>query len=94
MASDLQLANDIWVNNGKPEQFDPSTTLKSSSETLFIFTNKVEASGSFYNCRFAIRSLRIKDKGIMAIADDRVILWIQESDGKVILSPEKNGIVK
>jgi hypothetical protein len=92
MASDLQIASDIWVKNGRPKDFDPSSTLKSSTEQLYVFTNGVQAAGNYYHCHFAIKSSRIEEQGFMTISDDGMLLWIRDSDGKAIVSPEKNGI--
>jgi hypothetical protein len=92
MAVGLDTAFRVWEKQGKPPMFNPSSAVKSSVERYYNFTNNVDCGGRSYHCLFAVRSELIHTPGTMAIADDGTTLWIYDKIGKVILSPEKNGI--
>lgn len=92
MASGLQSVNDYWVRQGQPVQFDPMHVVHSTSEQYFAYTNQVTYADTTNRCRFAVRSRRIHTPGIMVITEKGAFLWIYDSDGSVVISPEKNGI--
>jgi len=94
MAVGLDITKEVWEKKGRPIGFDPTSAVQSSDERYYTFTNEILVAGQAYHCRFAVRSQLIHTAGAMAITDDGTHLWIYDKDGKVILSPEKNGIEK
>jgi hypothetical protein len=92
MTVGLQTVNEYWIKHGKPKDFEPSNVMNSSWEHYYILTNVVNVAGKPYHCRFAVRSKLVHIPGAMAITDEGVILWIRDKDGKVVVSPQKNGI--
>ena len=92
MAAGLDTVKENWVKQGCPKDFQPSNAFHSSVERFYVFTNEISVAGKFYHCRFAVRSQLIHTPGAMAITDEGVLLWIRDKDGKVTISPEKNGI--
>ena len=92
MATGLESANRSWEARGKPQNFNPMSTVRSTSETYYVFTNEVKTSDATYHCRFAARSHRVPIPGALVITEENVLLWIRDSDGKVVTSPLKNGI--
>ena len=94
MAVGLDTVKAVWVKQGRLNNFDPTNAVRSSVEHFYTFTNDVSTGSQVYHCRFAVRSELIHTPGAMAIADDGTLLWIYDKDGKVIISPQKNGIEK
>lgn len=92
MAVGLDTVKEVWVKQGRLSNFDPTNAVRSSVEHYYTFTNDIIVAGQVYHCRFAGRSELIHTPGAMAIADDGTLLWIYDKDGKVIVSPHKNGI--
>ena len=92
MAVGLDTIRDIWAKLGQPSNFDPTNLVLSSVEHFYTYTNVVSLAGKDYHCRFAVRSKLIHTSGAMAITVDGVCLWIYDKDGKVIVSPQTNGI--
>ena len=92
MASGLQSVNDYWVRQGQPIEFNPMQVVHSTSEQYYSYTNQVICADITNRCRFAVRSRRIHTPGIMVITEKGAFLWIYDSDGRVVISPEKNGI--
>ena len=92
MATGLENINHVWEQRGKPQSFDPTSVVRSSSERYYVFTNEVKEAGATYRCRFAARSKRVRIPGALAITDENALLWIRDADGKVVLSPLTNGI--
>lgn len=94
MAVGLDTVREIWLKQGRMNNFDPTNVVRSSVEHFYTYTNKISVEGKNYHCRFAVRSELIHTPGAMAITDDGTCLWIYDKDGKVIVSPQKNGIVR
>lgn len=92
MAVGLDTVRGVWMKQGRPDNFNPTNVVLSSVEHFFVFTNDISVSDQIYHCRFAVRSALLCTPGLMAITDDGVLLWIYDKDGKVIVSPQKNGI--
>jgi hypothetical protein len=92
MAVGLDSVREVWVKQGRSNNFDPNNAVRSSVEHYYAFTNEISVAGQIYHCRFAVRSQLIHTPGAMAITDDGICLWIYDKDGKVIVSPQKNGI--
>jgi len=81
MAVGLDEVLHVWEKQGKTNTFNPSGVVWSSTERYYSFTNEVHDNGQVLRC-----------PGAMAITDDGTTLWIYDKSGKVIISPEKNGI--
>lgn len=92
MAVGLQSVERYWIDHGRPRDFDPSTVVRSSCEHYYVFTNTIPVAGALYHCRFAARSSLVHAKGAVTITDEGILLWIADKDGRVVVSPEKNGL--
>ena len=92
MATGLQNLNQYWEEHGQPKEFEPTNVMKSSWEVYSVFTNDFRVANNVYHCRFAARSKLVRIPGTLAITDKGVLLWIGDKDGRVVVSPEKNGI--
>ncbi|HTV40836.1 MAG TPA: hypothetical protein VMF08_09685 [Candidatus Sulfotelmatobacter sp.] len=81
---------DYWLSHGRPVGFQPSE-IGGLPEEYFVFTNAVKTTRGVLHCRFGCRLIGWP-AGVLAITDDRVVIFIRQRDGKVIFSPEVNGV--
>ena len=89
-ATVLESFREEWLRQDKPPAFDVSRFAKPPG-TYFNFTNTVSAGGRGYKCLFGARREHWP-RGILAMTEDGIILWVRKQDGTVTLSPEVNGI--
>lgn len=94
LAGQLRYLYQEWLKQGGPETFQPTNYIYSMSSTygakyqFVVFTNTVISNGIQYHCHFAKRDpTRFKKPGVIAIADEGVILWVGD-DGKIVVAPE------
>jgi hypothetical protein len=85
----LQTARDYWLNHGSPTDFQPGEVVGPSNQ-FFVYTNTVRTTNAVLHCRFGSRGYGWPP-GILAITDEGLVIWIAK-DGKVTISPEKNGV--
>jgi len=81
---------DSWNKQGRPTGFEPSSIVGASNQ-YFVFTNIITASNTVFHCRFGTSDLTYP-AGVLAIADEGVVLWIPKNGGDITISPEVNGI--
>jgi hypothetical protein len=81
---------DYWLSHGRPAGFQPSE-VGGLPEKYFVYTNIVTTRRGVLHCLFACRE-PVWPPGVLAITDDRLVVFIRERDGKVIFSPEDNGV--
>jgi len=86
----LRYAQDYWVSHGRPRGFQLSEIIGPPG-TFFVFTNMVNTTNGALHCRFGARWPGWPP-GVLAITDEKLLIFIRERDGKVIFSPEINGV--
>jgi hypothetical protein len=89
-AMNLKWAEEYWVSQGRPADFDPGKLL-GPTNVFFVFTNEVTITNTLFHCRFGVRESEWP-AGVLAVTDGGIIVWIRDRDGKVIVSPEINGV--
>jgi hypothetical protein len=87
--ADLKGIYMAWVRDGKPSSINITNYVgsNSSGSSFFACTNAVVAGTNVFHCRFACRSPVFRRKGVIAISDEQVLLWIGD-DSKIVVSPE------
>ena len=86
----LKYAQDYWLSHGRPPGFQLSEVI-GPPDDFFVFTNTVKTTNGVLHCRFGSRSPGWPP-GVLAITDEKLLVFIRERDGKVIFSPEINGV--
>jgi hypothetical protein len=76
-----------WVRDGRPSEINMSNYI-SSENHYFVFTNIYTIQNNAYHCRFAVRSEYFRRRGVLAITDEKLLLWIYDDRESVIVSPE------
>jgi hypothetical protein len=89
-AEALRYVYQRWVSEGKPPDFDMARFVQPRGE-FFPYTNTVTFNGAPHSCRFGSRRPGFP-KGVLAITEDGVVVWIRDSDGEVTLKPDDIGI--
>jgi hypothetical protein len=92
LGDNLNFLYTSWEKAGRPNSFQISDYLESHPASYFIYTNTIRVGENVYHCRFGARSPNFMASGVLAIADGRTMLWIRDSDGRVVVSPEKKGL--
>ncbi|MGA3269188.1 MAG: hypothetical protein ABSE16_20525 [Verrucomicrobiota bacterium] len=90
VAFGLKDVQDYWISHGRPLEFRPSEVSGNPGE-IFVFTNIVKTTNGVLHCRFGARRLGWPP-GVLAITDEGFVIFIRERDGRVIFSPEDNGV--
>ena len=81
---------DYWLSHGRPTGLQPGE-VAGTPEKYFVFTNIVTTTTGVLHCRFACREPGWPS-GVLAITDNRLVIFIRQRDGKVIFSPDENGV--
>ena len=79
-----------WTQEGRPTVFVTTNYFYNVRTTnqYFMFTNTVTVQSLLYHCRFAIRDPdRFQAPGVLAIADEGVILWLGDG-GQIVVAPD------
>lgn len=87
----LRFVRREWIQQGRPQHFEPAKIVTGSFSDVFFYTNIVQVDGKAYQCRFGL-DRGIFPAGLLVISDDETILWIRHRDGKVIVDPEKKSL--
>jgi len=78
-----------WAADGRPDPIDTAKYITSSTDRYHVFTNVVTVASNVFHCRFAVRAAsRFTTPGVLAITDERVILWVGDNSGEVTVAPE------
>ena len=86
----LRYAQDYWVSHSRPSGFQLGEVIGPPAD-FFVFTNMVKTTNGVLHCRFGAREPGWPP-GVLAITDEKLLIFIRERDGKVIVSPEENGV--
>lgn len=89
-AYSLRQARDYWISHGRPSGFQPSEAVGPAYK-FFIYSNIVGTTSGTLHCCFGTREIGWPS-GVLAITDNGKVIFIRQRDGKVILSPEENGV--
>jgi hypothetical protein len=81
---------DYWLSHGRPAGFQPSE-VGGLPEEYFVYTNIVTTARGALHCQFGCR-VPGWPPGVLAITGERQVIFIRQRDGKVIFSPEENGV--
>lgn len=90
LAADLRALYGSWAKDGRPEQPNVNAYIHSNRRQFFIYTNVVRVETNYFHCRFGARSQNLQRKGVLAICDEQVMLWIPDESGEVIVDPQNN----
>ena len=89
LKADLNSLYRAWVRDGRPQAVDTRKYISSNRRQYFVHTNVVDLGTNVLHCRFGARSANLRRKGVFAITDEEVLIWIPDA-GKIIVSPEHN----
>jgi len=88
----LRSAQEDWHTKGCPLRYDFRTVVDPTND-FFVFTNSVVFSNKVHHCCFGARRSEWP-RGLLAITDDGVLVWIRDSDGQVTVAPDVKGVNK
>ncbi|SRR6266567_6311532 len=88
LALDLRTVYRAWTRDGRPPAPDISNYVRNKDVQYFVYTNVVEIGTNTFHCQFGLRSMLFRRRGILAITDEQVVLWVPDYDKKVVVSPE------
>lgn len=90
LGADLKVVYANWVKDGRPELPNVDAYIRSNRRQFFVYTNVVHVGSRSYHCRFGARSQNFQRKGILAISDEQALIWIADSNGEIIVDPQRN----
>jgi hypothetical protein len=94
LGGQLRTLYEKWQSQGRPVGFEITNHyyVMHTTNQAFFLTNTVSVEGARYTCRLAIRDpSRFRPSGLLVLTDQGVLLWLGD-DGKVVVSPDINGL--
>ena len=86
----MKQAYDYWVGRGRPSNFQLKEFL-GPPETFFDYTNTVTSTNGVFHCLFGAHRPDWPP-GILAITDERQVIFICSTNAKVTISPDEYGV--
>ena len=86
----LKYVREDWISKGRPPGYNITNYVGPVKEFL-NYTNTITITNKAFHCVFACHR-SVGPKGILAITEEGITLWLSDGDGKVTISPEINGV--